>query len=277
MKRRYTLALPILAGLTAIATLATVVDAQEVDLRLKGSPGDMGSYAVDATRSFQLPDEFGGEQTLHATMTVHSTVADVKADTIHYTLTVEDPSVEFSGAGGAQSPDLSMFEDQEFTVVLTANGEAVDFVSPEGLGQGGATVAASLSQFGSLPLPGAAVGVGDSWSDTTRADGAMGLPASGEMITISTVTVTGISEKGGITIADLSVEAEFAFEPAADAEGEPEVDMTGAVVSNVRFDATNGVILGSSSASDFAADISGAGVPGPISIYGTSETTVTRQ
>jgi len=277
MKRRYTLGLPILAGLTAVAAIAPAATAQQVELRLKGSPGDMGSYAIDATRSFQLPDEFGGEQTMHATMTVHSRVAEVKADTIHYTLTVEEPSVDFVGASGAQTPDLSVFENQEFTVVLTAKGEAVDFVTPEGLGEGGAAVAASLSQFGSLPLPAAAVGVGDTWSDTARTDGAMGLPASGEMVTISTITVTGISEKGGATIADLSVEAEFAFEPAADTEGEPEVDMTGAVVSNVRFDATNGVILGSSSASDFAADISGAGVPGPISIYGTSETTVTRQ
>jgi hypothetical protein len=277
MRRRYTLGLPILAGLTAIAVIAPAATAQQVELRLKGSPGDTGSYAIDATRSFQLPDEFGGEQTLHATMTVHSRVAEVKADTIYYTLTVEEPSVDFIGANGGQTPDLSMFENQEFTVVLTTQGEAVDFVSPDGLGQAGAAVAASLSQFGSLPLPAAAVGVGDSWSDTTWTDGAMGLPASGQMVTISTITVTGISEKGGATIADLSVEAEFVFEPTADTEGEPEVDMTGAVVSNVRFDATNGVILGSSSASDFAADISGVGVLGSISIYGTSETTVTRQ
>lgn len=273
MKRTHALRLPILAGLTTFLAAAPAATAQQVELRLKGSVGDVTSYSIEAMQNIQLPDEFGGEQSMQASMTVESRVTEVRGDTLVRVLTVKDPVIE-----GTQQIDMTGVAGKEFTQEITMTGQTVSFASPEGLGAGGASVASSLEQFGSLRLPTKAVGVGDSWTDTVRAEGApLGLPAEGEMVTVSTITVTGISEDAGNTIADLSVESAVLFEPAADSAAGMDIEMTSDVVSNVRFDATNGVILGSSSASDFAASISGAGVPGPISIYGNTESTVTRQ
>ncbi len=269
---------PGLIGLLAILTAAPAASGQQVELRLGGDPGDVHTYAIDGTQSFQLPEEFGGEQSVRITMTVDAELTEVRADTLVYGLTVREPNVELSsGAAGGQTPDLSELEGAKFIQILTASGDAVEFTPPETLGQAGAGIAQSLSQFGSLPLPPGRVAVGDSWSDTARTEGAMGLPAEGDMVTISTITLTGVSEEGGVTIADLSIESDFAFEPAADAEGQPEVDMSGALVQNVRFDVTHGLILGRSAASDFTANLSGGGIPGDVSIYGTSESTITRQ
>ena len=278
MKRRYTIGLPVLAALTAIATTVPAAAAQQVELRLKGSPGDTSAYAADLSQSVLLPDQYGGEMTIHTTMTVQSRVTDVKGDTLFLTLSVTEPEVDMVGTGGAQTPDLSVLDGKEFTQVITTSGEAVDFVAPEELGQAGATIAASLSQFGSLPLPDGPVGVGDTWTDTVRSDGVpLGLPVAGEMVTVNTITLKELSEEGGSTIASLVVEAAVVFEPAPDSDGQMDFEMVSDVVSNLRFDVTRGVLLGTSSASDFEATVSGPMVPEPISFYGTSETTITRK
>lgn len=278
MKRRYTIGLPVLAGLVAFAAHAPVAAAQQVELRLQGSPGQTTVYAVDLTQSLLLPDQYGGETNMHSSMTLNSRVSDVKGDTIHLALSITDPSFEVVGTGGAQSPDLSMVEGKEFTQVITTKGESVDFVAPEGLGQAGASVASSLSQFGALPLPDGPVSVGDSWSDTIRSDGVpMGLPVDGEMVTVSTITLQKLSEEGGSTIADLAIEAQVVFEPAPESDGQMDFEMISDVASNLRFDVTNGVLIANSSASEFEAIVSGAMVPEPITFYGTAETTITRQ
>ncbi len=277
MRRSNTLGLAIVAGLTTIVAIAPAANAQQVELRLKGSEGETASYSVDLSQSLLLPDQYGGETTMHSTMTLQSRVAEVRADTLYLALSVIEPAFEIIGANGAQSPNLSMLEGKEFTQIITMRGEAVDFVAPEGLGEAGAGIASSLSQFGSLPLPAGPVSVGDTWTDTLRSDGVpLGLPVAGEMVTVNTITLERLSEEGGSTIAHLMVEGLVVFEPAGGADGQMELELTSDVVSNLRFDVTRGVLLGTSSASDFEAVVSGAVLPEPISFYGTAETLVTR-
>ena len=271
------LGLPLVAGLAAVAAVSPAATAQQVELRLKGSPGDTAAYSVALTQSVMLPDQYGGETSVNTTMTIRSRVSDVKADTMYLAFSVTHPEVELIGGSGSQTPDLSIIDGKEFTQVITTSGDVVDFVPPEGLGQAAASIASSLSQFGSLPLPAGAVSVGDTWVDTVRSDAVpLGLPIAGQMVTVNTITLAGLTQEGGSRIADLQVQAVVTFEPAAGAGGPMELEMVSDVVTNLRFDVTRGVLLGTSSASDFEATVSGIGVPEPITLYGTSETTISR-
>ena len=267
----------IVAGLATVTALAPAATAQQVELRLKGSPGDTSAYSVALTQSVLLPDQYGGETTVNTTMTIQSRVSEVKADTMYLAFTVTEPEVELLREGGGQTPDLSIVDGKEFTQVITTSGDVVDFVAPKDLGESGASIASSLSQFGSLPLPAGAVSVGDSWVDTVRSDAVpLGLPVAGAMVTVNKITLAGLSKEGGSTIASLQVEGIVTFEPAGEPGAAMELEMVSDVVTNIRFDVTRGVLLGTSSASDFEATVSGAVVPEPISIYGTAETTVSR-
>lgn len=50
MRRSNTLGLAIVAGLTTIVAIAPAANAQQVELRLKGSEGETASYSVDLSQ-----------------------------------------------------------------------------------------------------------------------------------------------------------------------------------------------------------------------------------
>ena len=70
MKRRHMIGLPVLAGLMAVAANAPSAAAQQVELRLKGSPGQTMVYAVELNQSLLLPDQYGGETNMNSAIPI---------------------------------------------------------------------------------------------------------------------------------------------------------------------------------------------------------------
>lgn len=265
---------PVLAAAVTLllsAVLLAPAEAQQdpVLLELQARQGEAFSYEYIQDLDFHMPPEFGGNQEVRSKLVLAQTVRRVARDTIHYDNEVRDIEVDVRGAGN-QGLDFSEFEGQRFRSAVTRRGEVVALEMDDFAGSA-EQIEQSLRQVGFPVLPERPVGVGETWTDTTRMDAAaMALPAEGEIVSVNRTTLRGINRSGGAEVAELRVESSFVFHPARAAIPGMRVEMSGTRADDVRFDLTNGRFLSQVGQQDFLLNMSIPGSAGSFSIQGTA-------
>lgn len=252
---------------------AAALGAQEgpVTLRLEARRGDTSAYRFQQRIDLQMPPEFGGRQEVGSLLVVGQRVERVDEDSIRYLAEVRDVTVEMDSAPMGSDLDFSRFEGQRFRMTLSRGGELLSVEPVEGTAPGAAQLQQSIRQVGFPTLPRGPVRVGDTWVDTTRVDAsAMALPAAGEIVSVNRTTLRRLLSAGGATVAELTVETAFRFEPAARPMPAMQVDVSGTRSDTVRFDVTGGRFLTSSGSQSFEMTMAIPGASGSLSIQGTA-------
>jgi hypothetical protein len=262
------MALPLARGGGAPAT--AVAQEGPVMLQLSARTGETDTYRYEQNVNLQLPAEFGGAQSIASRLVLSQTAMSVSDDRIQYLAEIKDVSVEMTENPLGADLDFSKYKGQQFDMAMTRQGQLL------GLEMAGANPAAqqiqqSMRQVGFPQLAGSPVRVGDTWTDTTRADAAgMGVPVDGDIISINRTTLERLTELGERTIANLSVQTTFTFQPRAEAGLGMSVEMIGSRSDDVRFDVTNGRFIVSAGSQSFTLNIGMAGLGGGFLIEGDS-------
>lgn len=266
------IAVPHLLALVAALVAAPAVIAQQqgpVTLRLNGNRGDANTYRFEQDISLRMPPELGGATEVKSLLVLSQTLQGTRGDTLRYEAQVRDVAVEMEPSPTGEDLDFSQFKGQRFTVVTDRRGDILAISGAAG--PGAEQLQQSIRQVGFPTLPRGPVRVGDTWTDTTRIDAsAMALPAEGEIVSVNRATLKGLSRSGAATVADLTVETTFHFEPGARAMPGMSVQMRGSRADNVRFDVTNGRYMSAAGQQDFTLNMSIPGAAGSLSIQGTA-------
>lgn len=265
-------ALSALVALAAAAPQASPLAAQEerVALRLSPEVGETDTYRFEQDLDIDLPPEFGGSQAAHFVLVLRQTAQDVSGDTLSLLSEVEDVAVDVSGQ--QQGLDFSRFEGQRFRARVTRRGEIVS-LEPEGEAAAGVDdVRESIRQVGFPVLPPAPVAIGDAWTDTTRVEaGAMGVPASGDIVSVNRTTLERLSEEDGRRIAHLTVRTRFGFEPRGAGMAGMSVQISGSARDTVRFDVTEGRFLDAGGRQQFVMEMALPGTAASMQVRATGE------
>lgn len=242
-----------------------------VRLRLEARPGEAATYRYLQEIDLRMPREFGGDQRVESRLVVRQRAERVEETSIGYLGEVREVTVEMAGSPSADELDFSRFEGQRFRMTLDRRGRLQGITAIGDPGPGFEQLEQSMRQIGFPVLPPGPVRVGESWVDTARIDAAaMALPATGEIVSVSRVTLERLSRIDGRTVAELAVHTDFHFEPSGGAMPGMQVEVTGRRQDEVRFDVDRGRFLEARGNQEFELRMTIPGAPSSLSIGGTA-------
>jgi len=261
---------PLAVGISLAAVLPAAQDGP-VLLQLSARTGETDTYRYEQNVNLQLPPEFGGAQSIATMLVLSQTAMDVSGDRIQYLAEIKDVSVEMTENPLGADLDFAKYKGQQFDMSMTRQGELVG-LEMAGTNPAAQQIQQSMRQVGFPQLARNPVRVGDTWTDTTRADAnGMGVPVDGDIVSVNQTTLERLTELGERTIANLRVETTFTFQPRAQAGlGGMSVEMTGTRSDDVRFDVTNGRFIVGAGSQSFTLNIGMAGLGGGFLIEGNS-------
>lgn len=270
------------AGGPAVSGVAAAQEKGPVTLRLGATEGETSIYRFHSRTRISPPPGMGMETTADATLLVRSAVEDVVGDTLRMSARIDSFALDLSSESDQVRSDLRQTAEESrknvvgetFRFAVTRRGEILESGSPVGAAAGARRLDRTVRQLAFATLPSDPVSVGESWSGSRMVDAStFGIPVEGEVVTRSRSTLNRIFRREGSRVAEIGVEATFAFEPDSAASGPFDVDMEGSSARTLHFDVDEGRFLSSSGAQDFTVHMSLPGQgPGGFTLQGSSET-----
>lgn len=272
------------AGATGPLGLAPAAAAAQqegpVTLRLRPEEGRTSTYRFHTRTRLVPPPQMGMETTTDVTMLVQTSVVSAAGDTLEMRSRIDSLSLDLTSENEQVSSRLRQAVEKSrkevvgraFRIAVTRRGEVVGMGSVAGGGRIRG-IDRSIRRLAFAKLPERAVSVGDTWSGRrTASASSFGIPVEGEVVTRTTSTLKRIFRRDGSRIAEIGVEATFAFRADSTAGAAMSVDMNGSSARTVHFAIDEGRFLSSSGSQDFTVNLSAPGRTGrSLTLQGSSE------
>lgn len=249
-------------------TPAAAQETGPVTLRLDATEGRTSTYRVRSRTHVSPPPMMGMETTAETTMRMRRSVESADGDTLRVAVRIDSFDLDLDSDDESVRSQLRQAEEdaresvlgETFRVAVTRRGEVVAMGDVADGAEAVQQIDRTVRELTFATLPDGPVTVGESWSETRRADAAsFGIPMDGEVVTETTSTLSRLLERDGSSVAEIGVETTFGFEPDTARQAAVSVEMSGSSAQTLRFDVDAGRFLSSSGAEDFTVLLS---VPG---------------
>lgn len=262
----------LLACLLAGAAGEAPAQSGPVRLRLSPESGQSLLYAYRVDTRIEAPREFGGTRSFRFRLRLRQTAREASGDTVDHRVEILTAAVEGDSLVRRLLPDVGRYAGDTVDARITRSGRVADLgATPRGRA-GPAQVQQVMRQSGFPILPVRAVGVGDSWTDTTEILTGMAQALGGGRIrAVSTSTLEEVTRTTGTTVARISVATRYSFLPGSSRQAAIRADMSGSGKATVRFDVDRGRYLSSEASRDFTVNLTIPGTTQPRSVQVDTE------